>query len=106
MADSQGENNSNNEKLFIMSWRRIPDVCGFASQMLLPLSGDKCVRRREVILLEKPFPEGSLATTYGVKTTTLRIFAIVIARSESAKSSSQRNFRYNSAAAAGLYPGV
>jgi len=26
MADSQGEEKSNNEKLFIMSWRRIPDV--------------------------------------------------------------------------------
>jgi hypothetical protein len=26
MADSQEEERSNNEKLFIMSWRRIPDV--------------------------------------------------------------------------------
>jgi hypothetical protein len=26
MADSQGEEKSNNEKLFIMSWRSITDV--------------------------------------------------------------------------------
>jgi hypothetical protein len=42
MADSQGEEKSNNEKLFIMSWRSIPDVGAFGSQILLPLLGDNC----------------------------------------------------------------
>ena len=41
VADSHGKEKFNDENLFIMSWRRIPEVGAFGSQMRLPLLGDK-----------------------------------------------------------------